>query len=50
MAAFAFFFSLGYAAKSLSGVLNRPEAWRVIDRVIAVLMFVIAGAILGPHV
>ena len=49
-ASFAFFFSLGYAAKSLSGVLNRPEVWRVIDRVIAVLMFVIAGAILGPHV
>ncbi len=48
-ASFVFFFSLGYGAKSLSGVLNRPEAWRVIDRGMACIMFVIAGVILLPH-
>ena len=44
-----FFFSLGYGAKSLSDVLNKPEVWRVIDIGIACIMFVIAGAILLPH-
>jgi L-lysine exporter family protein LysE/ArgO len=48
-ASFVFFFSLGYGAKSLSEILNRPESWRVIDRVIAMLMFVIAGSILWPY-
>jgi len=48
-ASFFFFFSLGYGAKRLSGVLNSPEAWRVIDRGIAVVMFVIAGAIIQPY-
>lgn len=48
-ASFIFFFSLGYGAKRLSNVLNRPEAWKVIDRGIALVMFVIAGAIIGPH-
>ncbi len=48
-ASFVFFFSLGYGAKGLSNVLNSPEAWKVIDRGIALVMFVIAGAILGPH-
>jgi len=48
-ASFVFFFSLGFGAKRLSGVLNRPDSWRVIDRGIAIVMFVIAGAILGPY-
>ena len=48
-ASFVFFFSLGYGAKRMSGVLNSPEAWRVIDRGIAVVMFVIAGAIIRPY-
>ena len=49
VASFVFFFSLGYGAKRLSGVLNSPEAWKVIDRGIAVVMFVIAGAIIHPY-
>ena len=49
LASFVFFFSLGYGAKRMSKVLNSPEAWRVIDRGIAVVMFVIAGAIIQPH-
>jgi len=48
-ASFVFFFSLGYGAKSLSDVLNKPEAWRAIDLGIACIMFLIAGAILLPH-
>ena len=49
LASFVFFFSLGYGAKRMSKVLNSPEAWRVIDRGIAVVMFVIAGAIIRPY-
>ena len=49
LASFVFFFSLGYRAKRMSKVLNSPEAWRVIDRGIAVVMFVIAGAIIRPY-
>lgn len=49
LASFFFFFSLGYGAKRMSKVLNSPEAWRVIDRGIAVVMFVIAGAIIRPY-
>ena len=48
-ASFVFFFFLGYGAKSLSGVLNKPVSWRAIDFGIACIMFVIAGAILLPH-
>ena len=48
-ASFVFFFSLGYGAKRLSGVLISPVAWKVIDRGIAVVMFVIAGAIIHPY-
>ena len=48
-ASFVFFFSLGFGAKRLSDVLNRPEAWKLIDRGVAVIMFVIAGAIIGPY-
>jgi L-lysine exporter family protein LysE/ArgO len=48
-ASFVFFFSLGYGARGLSGVLNKPESWRFIDLGIACIMFVIAGAILLPH-
>lgn len=48
-ASFVFFFSIGYGAKRLSNVLNSPEAWKIIDRGIALVMFVIAGAILRPY-
>ena len=44
-ASFLFFFALGYGARRLSTMLESPEAWRVIDRGIAGVMFVIAGAI-----
>ena len=49
IASFIFFFSLGYGAKRLSPVLNSAATWKIIDRGIALVMFVIAGAILGPY-
>ena len=39
----------GVLSESSVGVLNSPGAWRVIDRGIAIVMFVIAGAIIQPH-
>ena len=48
-ASFVFFFFLGYGARSLSEVLNKPEAWRYIDLSIAAIMFIIAGGIIQPH-
>ena len=48
-ASFIFFFSLGYGAKLMSPILNNPSSWKVIDLVIASMMFVIAGVIIGPH-
>lgn len=48
-ASFVFFFSLGYGARSLSEVLNKPKAWRYIDLSIASIMFIIASAIMQPH-
>ena len=48
-ASFVFFFSLGYGARSLSEVLNKPKAWRYIDLSIASIMFIIAAAIMQPH-
>lgn len=48
-ASFLFFFSIGYGARRLSKVLDSPDAWRIIDRGIAAVMFAIAGAIVLPH-
>ena len=45
LASFLFFFALGYGARRLSSLLESPESWRIIDRGIACVMFVIAGAI-----
>ena len=48
-ASFIFFFSLGYGAKLMSPILNNPSSWKVIDLVIASMMFAIAGVIIEPH-
>jgi L-lysine exporter family protein LysE/ArgO len=37
------FVALGYGARLLNRWLNRPEAWRVLDGIIAVVMAVLAG-------
>ncbi len=42
LASFIFFFSLGYGARLLAPLFARPQAWRVLDGLIAVIMAAIA--------
>lgn len=41
-ASFVFFASLGYGAAALSGMMQRPHAWRLLDAAVAVVMFALA--------
>ena len=41
-ASFVFFFSLGFGASLLAPQMKRPNAWRVLDAVIALVMFGLA--------
>jgi L-lysine exporter family protein LysE/ArgO len=41
-ASFVFFTSLGYGAAALSGVMQRPYAWRLMDVTVALVMFALA--------
>ena len=41
-ASFVFFTSLGYGAAALSGVMQRPYAWRLMDVAVALVMFALA--------
>ena len=41
-ASFVFFFSLGYGAKLLAPQMKHPNAWRILDAVIALVMFGLA--------
>ncbi len=43
---FLFFFSLGYGARLLAPYMERPNAWRILDAGIAVIMFVLALSML----
>jgi L-lysine exporter family protein LysE/ArgO len=45
-ASFVWFFGLGYGAKALRAPLSRPAVWRVIDFVIAAIMFWLAFKLL----
>jgi L-lysine exporter family protein LysE/ArgO len=51
-ASFAWFFGLAYGARLLTPVFARPVAWRVLDAIIACIMFAIAGKLalwmMGP--
>jgi len=42
LASFIFFFSLSYGAKFLAPLMQRPHSWRVLDSIIALIMFTIA--------
>jgi L-lysine exporter family protein LysE/ArgO len=42
IASFVFFFSLSYGAKLLAPIMKRPSAWRILDGLIALTMFIIA--------
>jgi len=44
-ASVAWFFSLGFGARLLAPVFVRPTAWRVLDSLIAAVMFGLAGII-----
>lgn len=45
-ASFVFFFSLGYGAWLLAPIMSRPSAWRVLDAIIGVTMWLIALGLL----
>lgn len=45
-ASFVFFFSLGYGARLLAPIMSRPSAWRVLDAIIGVTMWLIALGLL----
>ena len=42
LASFIFFFSLAYGAKFLEQIMKRPFSWRILDCLIAFIMFIIA--------
>ncbi len=46
-ASFVFFFSLGFGARFLRPLLSRPGAWRVMDIIIALIMWAIAARLLA---
>lgn len=46
IASFTWFFSLGYGARLLSPVFARPSSWRVLDSIIGVIMWALAGRLL----
>lgn len=48
-ASFVFFFSLGYGAKLMSPILNNPKSWKIIDLIIAAIMFIVSGFIISPY-
>lgn len=45
---FIFFFGLGYGARLLAPLLRRPTAWRLLDLMIAVMMWAIAARLALP--
>lgn len=47
-ASFLWFFALGHGAAKLAPIFARPAAWRVLDALIGVAMWVIAGSLLVP--
>ncbi|NVK34952.1 MAG: amino acid transporter [Rhodobacteraceae bacterium] len=48
-ASFLFFFSLGYGAQLLRPVFQTPLAWRILDALIALVMWSIASSLVFTH-
>lgn len=46
-ASFAWFFSLAYGARFLRPIFENPKAWKILDVVIALIMFGIAASLLA---
>jgi len=42
LSSFVFFFTLAYGAKVLEPIMQRPSSWRILDSLIALVMFAIA--------
>ncbi len=49
VASVLWFTSLGFGARWLGRWLDTPRAWRILDAVIAVVMFAIAISLVLPH-
>ncbi|MFE3938019.1 LysE family transporter, partial [Streptomyces goshikiensis] len=47
LASLAWFGSLGYGARLLSGLLARPSSWRVLDGLVAATMVTMGGMLLA---
>jgi L-lysine exporter family protein LysE/ArgO len=45
-ASFVWFFALGFGARVLRGVFERPRAWKILDATIALVMWSIAASLL----
>jgi len=45
-ASFTFFFALGYGARLLAPIMQKPLNWQILDFLIAIVMWVIAGTLL----
>jgi L-lysine exporter family protein LysE/ArgO len=45
-ASFVWFFALGFGARALRGVFERPAAWKILDTAIALVMWGIAASLL----
>lgn len=45
-ASFIFFFSLGYGARLLAPIFARPQAWRVLDACVGLIMWLIAAGLI----
>ena len=41
-ASFVWFFSIAYGAKLLTPIMQKPGHWRILDSLIAIIMFIIA--------
>ena len=46
LASFVWFFALGYGARALRGLFERPMAWKTLDAIIALVMWAIAASLL----
>lgn len=48
LASFVFFFGLGYGARALAPVFERPAAWRLLDLLVGITMWAIAARLALP--
>jgi L-lysine exporter family protein LysE/ArgO len=49
LASFTWFFGLGYGARLLAPVFAKPQAWRILDGAIGILMWTIAAGLLADR-